>query len=81
MSTKTKVFKSGEWVDGEELDFKTLKEDWNIYEAEDGSIVKVKVVATKIIRIAEKDRITGAPGYMVISQNVVTAVAKGEKEK
>ena len=37
-------------IRGKELKFITKKEDWNIYELEDGTIFKAKLIATKIVR-------------------------------
>lgn len=34
----------------EDLDYKTVKEDWNVYQLEDGTVFKVKLVASKISR-------------------------------
>jgi hypothetical protein len=81
MGIRTKIFKDGNWVEGEELDFEIIKEDWNIYKAEDGTIIKIKVVAAKIIRTEDKNRLTGDPGYTVTSQNVVSAIVSDEAKK
>jgi len=35
-------------VRAKDLKFKVLKEYWNIYELEDGTIIRVKVIALKI---------------------------------
>jgi len=37
-------------ISGEDLDFKALKEDANVYELEDGTILRVRIVAGKISR-------------------------------
>ena len=74
MSNKIKVNKDGKLVSGEELEFKPIKEDWNTYEASDGTIVKIKVVVAKIIKTEDRNPLTGDPGYTVVSQNVVSAV-------
>jgi len=73
MGIKTKVKIGDKFVDGEELEFKPKKEEWNIYEAEDGSIIKVKVVVSKIIRTNEKHPLRNDPIYSVSSQTIVDA--------
>ncbi len=37
-------------IKGLDLEFKTVKEDWNVYELEDGTIIKAKIVVSKIQR-------------------------------
>jgi len=37
-------------IRGKDLKFKTIREDWNIYELEDGTILRAKLVASKISR-------------------------------
>lgn len=54
------------------LDFKTLNEEWNVYDLEDGTKVKIKTIATKIIRVEGAYNKDGDPVYQVQSTNVVT---------
>jgi len=49
-------------IRGEDLDFKIIKEDYNVYELEDGTILKVKVIAGKISRGIDPD--TGGIYYL-----------------
>lgn len=37
-------------IEAENLDYKTLREDWNLYELEDETLLKIKIVANKIAR-------------------------------
>jgi len=37
-------------IKAKDLKFKVIKEDWNEYELEDGTIIRVKLIATKISR-------------------------------
>lgn len=62
------------------LEFETLKEDWNIYKLEDGTIIKAKLVVGQISRgiNPETEEIyyiegTGEPLYNIRSRNVVIA--------
>ena len=62
--------------------FETEKEDWNVYRTEDGSRVRIKLVATDIVRLDEFDPSTGEPIYVVRSQNLLgLEVPEGLKEK
>ncbi len=62
----------GKEVTGEEMEFSNVKEDWNIYKAEDGSTLKVKVIVAKIIR-ADIYNDSGEPIYIINSQPFVVA--------
>jgi len=44
----------GETIKAQDLEFKTLKEEWNEYKLEDGTILKIKLVAGKISRGIDK---------------------------
>ena len=77
MSKSITLDYQGEQVSGQLLDFKTESEDWNKYKTEDGSIVKVKVVVTKIIR-ADKTTPAGEPLYIVNSTTLVDADVSDE---
>ena len=68
----------------EDLRYKTIKEDWNEYELEDGSMLRVKIIAQKISRMLAKDKKTflytpeGEPVYNIrYSVSVVANVAEG----
>lgn len=47
-----KVKYQGREVDGESVDFITRKEDFNEYQLVDGKIIRIKMVVTRIIRLA-----------------------------
>lgn len=55
-------------VSGEDLDFKISKEDWNIYELADGTILKVRSVLRRVIRTKAFNP-DGEPAYAFGSQN------------
>ena len=61
-----------------DLKFEPIKEDWNIYRLEDGTILRIKLIATKISRgIDERGEIiynpAGEPLYNVRWTAVVAA--------
>ncbi|MHA1615877.1 MAG: hypothetical protein ACTSX9_00995 [Candidatus Njordarchaeales archaeon] len=66
----------GRTIEGEEIKFEPIKEDWNIYRLEDGRILKVKLVLVKVYKTSERDPITGEPIYVTVSTNVVTTSSK-----
>jgi hypothetical protein len=75
-----KVPFQGSIVDGEEVSFKTIREEWNEYETEDGSTIRVKLVMANIVRLKDRLDATGTPIYALKSTNVV-AVSPPDKSK
>jgi len=61
---------NGRVVTGKKLSFRTVKEDWNEYELEDGSKLYVKLVLIDVIRRDQFNEI-GEPVYQILSQNAV----------
>ena len=66
-----KVPYQGKVVDGVDLTFKTKNEDWNEYEVSDGSVVRLKLVASNIVRIAGEYDNEGNPVYAIKSSNIM----------
>jgi len=65
----------------EEVDFDTIKEEWNEYKLKDGTTLKIKIVLIKVVRGDTYDQF-GDPVYMVNTQNIVkvTNVPKNLKK-
>jgi hypothetical protein len=70
----------GRLIDAQDLEFKVIREDFNLYELEDGTILKMRVVAGKISRGIDPE--TGGilyapnsnePYYNIRSQTVIMA--------
>lgn len=78
MARRTKVQVGNEIIDGIDLDFRTLREEWNEYETEDGSRIRVKLVVSEIIRTDRYDNQTDQPVYIVRSGNIVVTKAPDE---
>ena len=62
---------NGREVEATDVDFKSIKEDWNEYELEDGSVLKFKTIVSSIIRTDDYDPMTGDPVYQTRSTSVV----------
>ena len=77
MPKKTNVTFRGEMVPAEEMDYEPLRETWNEYRVADGSLLRLKVVVSKILRL-EKRNEQGEPIYLVNSTNVVSATVPPE---
>ena len=78
MAKRTKVQWGNATVEGLDLDFRTLREEWNEYETEDGSRIRVKLVVSEIIRTDQYDTQTDQPLYVVRSGNIVVTKAPDE---
>src|SRR5256885_1263277 len=62
-------------VEAEQVDFEAKAEPWSSYELTDGTILKVRVILTGVLRIEGEYDQSGNPIYVVSSQNVVQANA------
>jgi hypothetical protein len=62
---------------GKAIGYKPLIEEWNYYSLDDGYIVGVKTVVTKVIKTTQTDP-TGLPIYVFQSTNVVQVLTQDE---
>jgi hypothetical protein len=81
MERNIKVPFEGKIVEGLEMDFKSVKEDWNEYQVNDGVIIRMKVVVTNIAKIPDKYDPEGNPIYVVKSSNVLSTSAPEKLKK
>ena len=63
---------SGELVDAELIEISQASEYWNQYILEDGTMLKMKLVTTKVVRLVGQYDQMGNPVYFVNSTNVVS---------
>ncbi|MFC1770051.1 hypothetical protein ACFLZI_03255 [Nitrospirota bacterium] len=68
-------------MDAVVLDVTSAQENWNTYLLEDGTVLKLKVVATEVARVEGHFDQEGNPLYMVKSTNVVTVDPPDELKK
>ena len=54
-----------------ELGFRTSGEYWNEYLADDGSVIRVKLVLQEVLRLVDQYDEQGDPLYLVKSTNVM----------
>jgi len=66
-----KVSWQGREVDTLSIPFKSIKEDWNEYDLEDGTTLKMKAVVSDIVRVDGQFDPEGNPLYLVKSGNMV----------
>ena len=63
----------GQEHDAEVLSYQTRGEHWNEYLIDDGTVLRIKLVLTEVIRVEDQYDAQGNPVYVVNSTNVVTA--------
>jgi len=73
MSNKIKINFAGEEVEATPIEINQTNEYWNQYLLDDGTVIKMKPVTTKVLRVDNKYDNEGNPLYIVQSTNI-TAV-------
>ena len=63
---------NGNEVDAEEIVISQASEHWNEYLMEDGTAIRMKLVAVKAIRLVDQYDQSGNPIYFVKSTNIVS---------
>jgi hypothetical protein len=82
MNRKTKVkLADGRELDAVELGFQTGGEHWNEYMLDDGSVVKIKLVVTNVVRLEGEYDPNGLPVYLAQSTNVMAVSAPDNLRK
>jgi len=66
-----KVKWQGQDVDALEVRFRSVREDWNEYDLEDGSTLRMKAVVSEIVRVEGQYDPENNPVYLVKSGNMV----------
>jgi hypothetical protein len=68
----------GQTVEATELGFRSSSENWNEYLADDGSVLRVKLVVTEVLRVDGQYDTDGNPVYLVKSSNVMATSSPEE---
>ena len=72
---------SGEEAEAEVIEVAQTSEHWNQYLLEDGTVLKLKPVATKFVRLIGHYDQSGSPVYLLQSNNVVTVDVPAELKR
>ena len=75
---KRSVQFNDEKVEGTEVSFGAINEEWDVYRLNDGTTLKFKSVVANIVRLDDKYNDVGDPIYLVDSRNVVTCTEIAE---
>lgn len=86
MERNTTINYKGKEREAVEVDFKIIREDWNEYHLDDGTRIRIKPVASLIIRVPNEFDNDGNPVYLLKSSNVMSvsappALKKGADKK
>ncbi len=68
----------GRKVQGSQVAFTPVREDWNEYRLKDGKTLHIKLVLTDVFMSDAIDRETGQNIYMAKSQNVIRVLEAGK---
>jgi len=71
MANKVKIKYKGRDVEATPVEINQESSSWNTYLLEDQSVIKLKVVLTKVARVDNEYDAEGNPVYVVQSTNVV----------
>ncbi len=72
---KVKINFGGEEVEATPIEINQAGEQWNQYLLDDGTMIRMKLVATKVLRVDNKYDKEGNPVYFVQSTNVISVAA------
>lgn len=75
---KKRVNTPGGPVEATELGFRSMGENWNEYLIDDGSVIRLKLVVTEVVRVDGQFDPEGNPVYLVKSANVSAISAPEE---
>lgn len=74
MSDQDMVRMNGKLVPGCVVSFNPVLETWNEYTIEDGTVIRMRTVVTRVVRMGEPGP-DGGPAYFVSSNNVLDVQA------
>jgi hypothetical protein len=65
----------GNFIEGTVVPFQTTGEHWNEYLLDDGTVLRIKLVAMEVVRADDQFDPQGNPLYFLQSQNVLAVNA------
>ena len=68
-----KINYRGQKVDGLDVRFKVGREDWNEYNLEDGTELRMRLIVSEIVMVPDQFDKEGNPVYVVKSSNLLVA--------
>jgi len=77
---KVQVVVGGKTVDGLIINYETIKENWNEYKLDDGTLLKAKSILTQVVRTKKFDK-QGNPIYHYTTSAIATVIVPDELKK
>jgi hypothetical protein len=71
----------GEEVEAEPVGFRASGEHWNEYLLDDGSVVRIKLVVTEVLKVKDMYDQQGNPAYVVQHSQVTNVDAPDDLKK
>ena len=71
MADKIKINYAGQEVEATPVEVNQAQEQWNHYLLDDGSVLKIKLVATSVLKVHNRFDQEGNPVYLVKSTNII----------
>jgi hypothetical protein len=67
-------------VDSSEIDFAVEKEDWNIYELEDGTMLKIRPILLRLLKTPAPVGLGKGTAFGVVAQNLLSVRANPDRK-
>ncbi len=71
----------GKSVDAVPVRFKNIREEWNEYDLEDGSTIRMKTIVSDVVRVPDEYDAENNPIYVVKSTNMVVVSSPDNMKK
>ncbi|MBA7679277.1 hypothetical protein ES703_87566 [subsurface metagenome] len=71
----------GKQVDATPVKFKNINEEWNEYDLEDGSTIRMKTIVSEVVRVPDAYDQENNPVYVVKSTNMVVVNSPDHMKK
>jgi len=81
MQNKVKITLGSKEVEALPIEINQNNEYWNQYLLDDGTLVKMKLVATKVLRVENEFDAEGNPLYIIQSTNITSVNAPDHLKK
>ena len=64
---------NGEQVEAEKIPVESMREEWNQYFLQDGTVLRARLIVSEVLRVIDRYTGDGDPIYVIKSTNMVHA--------
>ena len=68
----------GKTEPAEEQEFRVNQEGWSVYTLDDGTEIKLKHIATRVLKLLDRTKDDGNPIYVIEGQVITTTIHPGQ---